>query len=87
MSGLYLREWRAAAQRSNNNTPDLFSDKRLKVLGLRRTLVKLGAAATVDLESLDAHALEQLRVELAAQLSSRTRGTRPTEQQPKEKNP
>jgi hypothetical protein len=72
---LYLSQWRAATQRANCTTPDLFSSNRFKILGIRRTLIKLGASLTVDLEKLDGHELEQVRVEIAAQLSSRRRGT------------
>ena len=76
MSGaLYLRRFSAARQRVNGHTPDLFADNRFKIFGIRQALAKLGASPAVDLESLNIHELEQLRIEIAAQLSSRRRGT------------
>jgi hypothetical protein len=69
---LYLREWSAANQRANSSTPNLFAANHFKILGICRALQKLGASPAVDLESLGAHELEQLRVEIAAQLRSRT---------------
>jgi hypothetical protein len=82
MSGaLYLRKFTAARQRANGNTPDLFAGNHFKILGIRRTLARLGATPTIDLEKLDAQELEQVRVEMAAQLSSRRRGT--SAEQPK----
>jgi hypothetical protein len=86
MSALYLREWSAATQRAQNSTPDLFADRRLKIFGIRRAFIKLGASPTVDLEKLDGHELEQIRVEIAAQLSSRRCGATPLEQQPTDNN-
>jgi hypothetical protein len=68
MSTRYLREWTAATERANAVTPDLFAETQCKILGVRRTLSKLGASSAVDLETLDACALEQLRAELAEQL-------------------
>lgn len=76
MSGsVYLREWTAARRRTNSNTPDLFSARRFKLFGIRRTLAKLGASSVVDLEKLDDRELEKVRAEIATQLSSRKRGT------------
>jgi hypothetical protein len=81
MSGLYLREWSAAKQRTQNSTPDLFAERCLKILGIRRTAQKLGASLVIDLEKLGARELEQLRIEIAAQLSSRRLGTSAEQQQ------
>ncbi len=70
----YLREWSAATHRANYATPDLFSARQFKILGIRRQLNKLRASLAIDLEKLAEHELEQIRVELAAQLPSRSRG-------------
>lgn len=86
MSSLYLREWSAANQRSNNSTPDLFAARHFKILGIRRALAKLETTPLIDLEKLDERELEQVRVEIAAQLSSRCRGT-PAEQPTATKKP
>jgi hypothetical protein len=71
MSTVYLRQWTMANARSTNHTPDLFASCQFKIFGIRRSLTKLGADPAIDLETLGAHELEQLRIELAAQLSSR----------------
>lgn len=75
MSGsLYLREWSAAVKRRNAKSPDLIeqleaSDRRkqLTIFGIRLTLRKLGTGIGVDLERLNEHELEQVRVEIATQ--------------------
>ncbi len=84
MSGLYLREWRSAVARSQNSTPDLFATNPFKVFGIRRALTKLGATAIIDLETLSEHELEQMRLEIAAQLSARIRGASAEQQQEKQ---
>ncbi len=75
MSTLYLREWSSAVGRLNCSTPDLFTENRFKVFGIRRVLTKLSASPLADLETLNSRELERLRVDLVAQLSSRIRGT------------
>lgn len=78
MSALYLREYSAAVRRDMNATGDLFSEHRFKVLGIQRGIQKLNAALIIDLETLSAHELEQMRVEIARQIFRRK-----AEQQPK----
>jgi hypothetical protein len=79
MSRLYVREWTAARQRVKNATPDIFAENRFKIFGIRRALQKLGASPAGNLERLNAHELEKLRGELAAQLSSRHSRDNPAE--------
>jgi hypothetical protein len=71
VSALYLRELRASSRRVRNSTPDLFSNRRFRILGIQRALSKLGATAICDLEVLTSSELEQMRRDIAAQFSSR----------------
>lgn len=84
MSGArYLRRFSAARRQAINVTPDLSSilvERQIKILGIRRAITKLGASLTIDLEQLDAPSLEQMRVEIALQLSSRNRADTLAEQ-------
>jgi hypothetical protein len=81
MSGsLYLREWSAAVKRRNAKSPDLIeqleaSDRRkqLTIFGIRRTLRKLGAGIAVDLERLNAHELDQVRLDIATRFRRKQR--------------
>jgi hypothetical protein len=80
MNALYLRQFSAARHRAANDTPDLFASRQFKMLGIQRAFHKLGACPAVDLEKLGEQELEQIRRELAAQLSSRKSRETPPEQ-------